>query len=174
MSNRGHPGGGSGPERGYNAPALRPAPFRTRRARVATAAIGMLFAALIGAPTALAGVLAPENGGGSPNAEKIRTLYLIAFVLGHPDLPARRGRPDLLAVKFRWRRGGEPPAQIRGNTKLEIGWTLGAASILVVLTVVTFIFLAGIKNPAGSKPGGLVAEARDSGAGRPPSSSSRR
>jgi cytochrome c oxidase subunit II len=65
-------------------------------------------------------------------------------------------------VKFRWRRGGEPPAQIRGNTRLEIGWTIGAASVLVILTVVTFIFLGPIKNPAGSKSGGFVAEQRDS------------
>ena len=166
MSNRGHPGGGSGPERGYNAPALRPAPFRTRRARVASAAIGVLVAALIGAPAALAGVIAPENGGGSPNAEdKIHTLYLIAFVLGILIFLLVEGVLIYSLVKFRWRRGGEPPAQIRGNTKLEIGWTLGAASILVVLTVVTFIFLPGIKNPAGSKPGGLVAEERDSGGG---------
>jgi len=156
-------GGGSGPERGYNAAALRPAPFRTRRARVASAAIGVLTAALIGAPAALAGVIAPENGGGSPNAEKIHTLYLIAFALGVLIFLLVEGILIYSLVKFRWRRGGDPPAQIRGNTKLEIGWTLGAASILVVLTVVTFIFLPGIKNPAGSKPNGLVAEERESG-----------
>jgi cytochrome c oxidase subunit 2 len=33
----------------------------------------------------------------------------------------------------------------------------------VVLTVVTFIFLGGIKDPAGSLPNGYVAEARESG-----------
>lgn len=163
MNKRAQGGGGSGPERGYNAAALRPAPFRTRRARVASAATGMLTAALIGAPTALAGVISPENAGGSPNASKIQTLYLIAFALGVLIFLLVEGVLIYSLVKFRWRRGGEPPAQIRGNTKLEIGWTLGAASILVLLTVVTFIFLPGIKNPAGSEPGGLVAEARDSG-----------
>jgi cytochrome c oxidase subunit 2 len=156
-------GGGSGPERGYNAPALRPAPIRTRRARVATAAFGALTAALLSAPAAMADIISPENGGGSPNAEKIHTLYLIAFGLGVLIFLLVEGVLIYSLVKFRWRRGGEPPAQIRGNTRLEIGWTLGAAAILVVLTVVTFIFLPGIKNPAGSKPGGLVAEERDSG-----------
>jgi cytochrome c oxidase subunit 2 len=132
---------------------------------VAAATIGALGAALIGAPSALAGVIAPEAGGGSPNAEHIRTLYLIAFVLGILIFLLVEGVLIYSLVKFRWRRGGEPPAQIRGNTKLEVGWTIGAASILVVLTVVTFIFLGPIKNPDASKPGGYVAELRSSGGG---------
>ena len=41
-------------------------------------------------------------------------------------------------------------AQIHGNTRLEISWTLGAAAILVVLTVVTFIKLPSILNPPNS------------------------
>jgi len=158
-------GGGSGPERGYNAPALRPAPFRTRRARVAAAAFGAVAAALVAAPSALAGLIAPESGGGSPNAEHIKTLYLIAFALGVLIFLLVEGVLIYSLLKFRWRRGGEPPAQIRGNTRLEVGWTIGAAAILVVLTVVTFIFLGPIKNPAGSKPGGYVAELRQSGGG---------
>jgi cytochrome c oxidase subunit II len=157
-------GGCSTPERRYNARALRPAPIRTSRARVAKATIAALSAALIGAPSALAGVIAPESGGGSPNAEKIQTLYIIAFILGVLIFLLVEGVLIYSLVKFRWRRGGEPPAQIRGNTKLEIGWTIGAASILVVLTVVTFIFLGGIKNPASSERGGFVADARSSGA----------
>ena len=121
----------------------------------------MLSAALIGAPQAMAGVIAPENGGGSPNAEKIQTLYLVAFALGVLIFLLVEGVLIYSLVKFRKRRGGDPPAQIRGNTRLEIGWTIGAASILVVLTVVTFIFLGGIKNPASSKAGGYVAEKND-------------
>jgi cytochrome c oxidase subunit 2 len=120
---------------------------------------------LVAAPSASAGVIAPEHAGGSPNADKIHTLYLVAFILGLIIFALVEGVLIYSLVKFRWRRGGDPPAQIRGNTKLEIGWTIGAASILVVLTVVTFIFLGGIKNPAGSKANGLVAEQRDSGAG---------
>ena len=157
--------GGSTPGRGYNARALGPAPIRSRRARVAAVTIGALAAALIAAPAALAGVVSPESGGGSPNASDIKTLYLIAFVLGILIFLLVEGVLIYSLVKFRWRRGGEPPAQIRGNTKLEIGWTIGAASILVVLTIVTFIFLGGIKNPASSKAGGYVAELRSSGGG---------
>ena len=42
--------------------------------------------------------------------------------------------------KYRARRGGQAE-QIRGNTPLEMGWTIAAAVILVVLTVITFVFL---------------------------------
>jgi cytochrome c oxidase subunit 2 len=41
-------------------------------------------------------------------------------------------------------------AQIHGNTRLEVGWTVGAFVILVFITVFTFITLPGIKNPAAS------------------------
>ena len=56
--------------------------------------------------------------------------------------------------KYRYRRGGPEPAQIRGNTPLEMGWTVGAALILVVITVVTFLYLGDIKNPPASGPAG--------------------
>src|SRR4051812_6897726 len=158
-------GGRSGRVRRYNARALRPTPIRTRRARVARAAAGALLAVLVAAPRALADVISPESGAGSPNADKIKVLYLIAFILGILIFLLVEGVLIYSLVKFRWRRGGEPPAQIRGNTKLEVGWTIGAASILVVLTVVTFIFLPGIKNPASSKSGGYVAELQQSGGG---------
>jgi cytochrome c oxidase subunit 2 len=67
-------------------------------------------------------------------------------------------------IKFRARKGAVP-AQIRGNTRLEIGWTVGAALILVVIAIVTFTQLddirsapptdqtAGLKLPAGPAPG---------------------
>ena len=115
-------------------------------------------------PAALAGLFVPRDGSGSPNAEGIQTLYLIVFILGMVIFFAVEALLVYTLVKFRWRRGGTPPAQIRGNTPLEMGWTIGAAAILVVLTIVTFIFLPGIKDPAGSKPNGYVAEARQSGA----------
>jgi cytochrome c oxidase subunit 2 len=114
--------------------------------------------------SALAGVFIPEDDSGSPNAQGIKTLYTIAFVLGIILFLAVEGLLLYTLVKYRWRRGGTPPAQIRGNTPLEMGWTVGAAVILVVITVITFIFLPGIKDPAASKPNGYVAEAKESGA----------
>ena len=63
-------------------------------------------------------------------------------------------------VSHRARRGGPEAAQIRGNTPLELGWTVGAALILVVLTVVTFVYLDDIKNPPPSGPDGLASQAQ--------------
>jgi cytochrome c oxidase subunit 2 len=52
-------------------------------------------------------------------------------------------------IRFR-RRKGTAPAQIRGNTRLEVGWTVGAAVILIALAVVTFATLSSIQNPPNS------------------------
>jgi cytochrome c oxidase subunit 2 len=60
-------------------------------------------------------------------------------------------------VRYRHRRGGREARQIRGNTPLELGWTVAAALILVVLTVVTFLYLDDIQNPPESGPNGLSA-----------------
>jgi cytochrome c oxidase subunit 2 len=49
-------------------------------------------------------------------------------------------------VAFRARRG-RVAAQIRGNTRLEIGWTIAAGVIVVVITVITFLKLDAIVNP---------------------------
>jgi len=56
-------------------------------------------------------------------------------------------------LKFRARRGAVA-AQIRGNTRLEVGWTVAAAVILLVLAVITFAKLSSIQDPPNSGPGG--------------------
>ena len=48
--------------------------------------------------------------------------------------------------KFRARKG-MVAAQIHGNTRLEIGWTVGAARDPRLHHVFTFVMLPGIKNP---------------------------
>jgi cytochrome c oxidase subunit 2 len=125
-----------------------------------------LFAALLGAaalaillaaPTALAGTFTPESGGSS-NADDINTLYSITLYVGIVIFLLVEGTLIWSLVRHRARRGGAA-AQIRGNTPLEIGWTVGAAAILVVLTVVTFLYLDDIENPPGSGPNGLKADA---------------
>ena len=62
-------------------------------------------------------------------------------------------------VKFRARKDAVP-AQIRGNTSLEVGWTLGAAVVLVVLAVVTFAMLGGIRTPPNSDADGFATRRR--------------
>jgi cytochrome c oxidase subunit 2 len=107
-----------------------------------------LAGALIAAPAASAGLLFPEAGG-SPNADSIRTLYIMVFVLALFIFAGVEGA--LLWSMFRYRaRKGRTAAQIHGNTKLEIGWTVGAAVILVFITAFTFIKLGDIKDPKPS------------------------
>jgi cytochrome c oxidase subunit 2 len=108
-----------------------------------------LLGLLVTAVPASAGILFPEAGGGSEQAEDIRTLYAIIFVLGLIVFLGVEGVLIWCLVRYRARKG-RIAAQIHGNTKLEIGWTVGAAVILVFLTIATFVMLPGIKNPAQS------------------------
>jgi cytochrome c oxidase subunit II len=111
-----------------------------------------LAAALLGLAVtpaaASAGLIFPEKGG-SPNADKIWTLYLLIFVLALIVFIGVAGTLVWSLLKYRARKGAVA-AQVHGNTRLEIGWTVGAFLILVFITVFTFITLPGIKNPPAS------------------------
>ena len=96
----------------------------------------------------LAGLILPEKGV-SPNAEDIFELYFLILVMATVVFVGVEGLLIWFMLKFKARRG-RVAAQIHGNTRLEIGWTVGAAVILVFITAVTFIKLPGIKNPAAS------------------------
>jgi cytochrome c oxidase subunit 2 len=107
-----------------------------------------LVAALLAAPAAHAGLLFPESGG-SPNADSIKTLYVMVFVLALFIFAGVEGALLYSLFKYRARKGRQA-AQIHGNTKLEVGWTVGAAVILIFITAFTFIKLDAIKNPKPS------------------------
>ena len=72
----------------------------------------------------------PEAGG-SQNADAIHTLYWLVFGLGVIIFIGVEGVLIYSLFKYRARKGAVA-AQIHGNTQLEIGWTVGAAVILVV------------------------------------------
>ena len=115
-----------------------------------------LFVLLILAPGALGDAITPESGG-SPNANDIDTLYKIALYVAIVVFLVVEGTLIWSLVKYRARRGGEA-AQIRGNVPLELGWTIGAALILVVLTAITFVYLNNVEDPLPSGPAGLAQE----------------
>jgi cytochrome c oxidase subunit 2 len=129
-------------------------PDRRRRA-LAIALLAATVALLACAASAFAGDVTPDAGG-SPNADKINDLYKIVLYVAIVVFIGVEGTLLYSVLRFRARKG-MIPAQIRGNTRLEIGWTVGAAVILVVLTVVTFIYLPDITNPARSGPNALNA-----------------
>jgi cytochrome c oxidase subunit II len=97
---------------------------------------------------ASADLLSPENGG-SKNADSIDTLYKLVFYLGIVVFIGVEGVLIYCLVKFRARKGAVA-AQIHGNTRLEIGWTVGAAVVLVFIAVFTFATLPSIRNPPNS------------------------
>ena len=153
-------------------PALRhdvnDAPPRRRRARRSHAwrarllgAIPAFALVLIGslvlAPDALANFITPKSGG-SPNANAIHSLYMVVLYLAAFVFVIVEGALAYSVFKFRAKKN-KVAAQIHGNTRLEIGWTVAAALILVVLTVVTFVKLPSIVNPPNSDPDGLVLSA---------------
>src|SRR4051794_37854411 len=129
-------------------------PHVIRRRRVLALCLAVaLLAPLALAATAFGDAFSPESGG-SPQADKIDTLYWLVMVVAIIVFLGVEGALFYSLFKFRARRGAVA-AQIRGNTRLEIGWTVGAAVILVVLAVETFIQLPGIRTPPNSGPNGL-------------------
>jgi cytochrome c oxidase subunit II len=109
--------------------------------------LGALVLLLIAAPAAFGDALTPEHGGGSRNADDIHDLYVIALAIGAVIFCLVEGVLVVSLIRFRQRRGGPLPAQIRGNTALELGWTIGAATIVLILAALTFAYLGDIKNP---------------------------
>jgi cytochrome c oxidase subunit 2 len=136
--------------------ALAARPLRHRR-RVFAVTLGAgIVAVLALASGASADFLTPESGG-SPNADDIDTLYKIILAVAAVVFFGVEGLLLYSMIRFRARKNAVP-AQIRGNTRLEIGWTLGAAVILVVLAVVTFATLDGIRNPPNSDADGFPTD----------------
>jgi cytochrome c oxidase subunit 2 len=126
-----------------------PAPKYRRRIKALAAVSAAVIVPLAVAPSAFAGIFLPESNG-SPNASGIRTLYILIAILGLIIFIGVEGLLVYSMVRFKARKGATA-AQIHGNTQLEIGWTVGAAVILIFITVFTFIKLDGIKNPAASQ-----------------------
>jgi cytochrome c oxidase subunit 2 len=146
-----------GGARRYNAAALRAARFPRPRSAAPLAVLGAFALLLIAAPSALADAFTPEHGGGSRNADDIHTLFVIGMVIGGVVFAGVEGVLVYSLIRFRKRRGGPEPAQIRGNTPLELGWTIAAAAIVMILAGVTFAYLGDIKNPEASARAGASA-----------------
>jgi cytochrome c oxidase subunit 2 len=94
----------------------------------------------------------PQSGG-SPNADEIDSLYKIVLYLALVIFVGVEGALAYALIKFRARKGAVA-AQIHGNTRLEIGWTVGAVAIVLVIAVVTFVKFGAILNPPNSGASG--------------------
>jgi cytochrome c oxidase subunit II len=132
---------------------LARSPATSRRRRLAAAVLLALALVLMLAGTAFADAITPESGG-SANADEIDSLYKLILAVAVVIFIGVEGALLYSLFKFRARKGAVA-AQIRGNTRLEIGWTVGAALILVVLAAFTFAKLSVIRNPPNSGSNGL-------------------
>lgn len=135
---------------------MRGRPHSARAALIAAACLALVVALLVPA-TAGADLLTPEAGP-TENAVKIDTLYKIAFYLGLVIIGSVWAMLFYVLFRYRASRGRAAP-QISGNAALEMSWTIGAGAVVVALTIITFVLLPDIRNPAESGPASL-AEAR--------------
>jgi cytochrome c oxidase subunit 2 len=128
--------------------------LRSKRSIFLAVAAVAILAMLVAAVPALADTFTPESGG-SPNADKIDSLYKITGAMGLVVLIAVEALIIYTIVKFRRRRGAPEPVAVHGNAPLEIGWTIGAIVLVAIVSVITFLALPGILNPAKTGPNGL-------------------
>jgi cytochrome c oxidase subunit 2 len=144
--------------------ALRTGSRRRYRTLVAASAATFLLLGA-GSERAWAGTLLPERGG-SPNADRIASLYTVVLVVA--ALVFAGVAASLVFALVRYRASRSPvPAQIRGNTRLEIAWTIAAAGIVVLLAVFSFTKLGAIEHPdqAAASPASAAAGVGDGGDG---------
>ena len=128
-----------------------------RRPRLLAVVALVTLGSLVLAPGAFANFFTPKSGG-SPNADNIDTLYKIILYMAAVVFVLVEG--TLLYAVFKFRAKKHPVArQIHGNTRLEIGLTAGAGGILVVLTIITFIYLPSIINAPNSGSNGVALSA---------------
>jgi cytochrome c oxidase subunit 2 len=103
----------------------------------------------------------PQSGG-SPNADEIDSLYKIVLYIALVIFIGVEGALGYALYRFRARKGAVA-AQIHGNTRLEIGWTVGAVALVVVIAVITFVKLGAIQNPPNSGASGDVLSGESGG-----------
>jgi cytochrome c oxidase subunit II len=100
----------------------------------ATAAIGLLLVLGGCAPNATQDTLQPQG----PYAEKVKDLFVPVFWVAVFVFIVVEGGIVWITIRYRHRKGRDRiPAQIHGNTRLEIGWTIAPALILAGVMVPT-------------------------------------
>jgi cytochrome c oxidase subunit II len=119
---------------------------------------------VVGGESAWAGTLLPERGG-SPNADRIASLYTVVLVLAALVFAGVAVTLAFSLVRYRERRN-RVPAQIRGNTRLEIAWTVAATGLIVFLAVFSFSKLSAIEHPGRAVANPAAAEAGVGDGGR--------
>ena len=82
-----------------------------------------------------------------PVAQRQLDLFLIIFWVALVIFILVEGALIYAVIRFRRKPGQGLPAQVHGNTKLEVGWTVVPAVVLAVLAVPTVVTQFYISNP---------------------------
>jgi cytochrome c oxidase subunit 2 len=116
---------------------------------VALAALALAGAALGADPLDSNAGLTPREPA-SPEAARVMDVYWLLVAVGTFVFAVVAVPLTIFMIRYRSNgRGREVEGpQIRGNSRLEVGWTLGA--VLIVTTIISFVFykLPGIVDPA--------------------------
>ena len=119
---------------------------------VALAALALAGGALGADPLDSNGGLTPRQPA-SPEAARIWDVYWLLVAVGVFVFAVVAVPLTIFMIRYRSNgRGREVEGpQIRGNSRLEIGWTLGA--VLIVTAIISFVFykLPGIVDPAEAR-----------------------
>jgi cytochrome c oxidase subunit 2 len=112
-----------------------------------------------------AGALLPERGG-SPNADRIASLYEVVLIIAGVVFAGVVIALVIALVRYRERRS-PMAAQTRGHTRLEIGWTVAAAALVVFIAVFSLTKFGAIDHPpkAVASPAAAAAGVPDGGRG---------
>ena len=108
-----------------------------------------------GAALGSTGIAAADNGGlapppsVSPNGDRIRDAYFFIAIYAGAIFLLVEGALILFLLRFRRRRRrhDEEGPQIRGNTNLELAWTVVPVLILVAIGAFVFYKIPGIEDP---------------------------
>lgn len=121
--------------------------MKTRRLPILTAVVAFVLLAGACARNAPLDSLRPAG----PIAREIDNLWWIVFYAAVAVFVVVEGLIVLALFKFRQRKGDdEPPAQVHGNTRLELAWTIAPAILLAVLAVPTVLTIFAL---ARERPG---------------------
>jgi cytochrome c oxidase subunit 2 len=86
-----------------------------------------------------------------PNARTIDNLINPVFIVAGIVFVAVEGMAVLFVIRYRHRADSPEPVQIHGSTKLEVGWTLIPALILLAVAIPTIATIFKLsRKPAGA------------------------
>ncbi len=125
---------------------MRWARGRGRRLSVLAAGLAMLAVVACGDQRRPQDTFDPQG----PVARDLDNLIEPVFLIAGVIFVLVNGLIVYAVIKFRRRSDDDAPRQIHGNAKLELGWTIGPALVLLPVAVLTLITVADVdRTPEG-------------------------